>query len=125
MSRLPLSVPSSCQVVETGMHGPFRADRLKSGDLVACDQDGFEAYLERIRVDERWNVRPNPEQWAAVLRLLLDPFSRGCRCHVLKYDESDSELFHEVGFVLGLLFRETLFICDGRDCIERFVIGND
>ena len=33
---------------QTGIHGPFRADRPKSGDFIACDQDGFEAYLERI-----------------------------------------------------------------------------
>lgn len=108
----------------TGIHGPFVAAHLCSSDYVPSDERSLDAYLEQLRLSEEFTSPPSTDQWSATIQFLHDPFKTGCRCYVLKYDETHSELFHDWGFVFTV-FREFLFIGAHLNSIERFVIGYD
>jgi hypothetical protein len=107
---------------ETGIHGPFLADRIKASDFVPLDEASLERYLESVQLSET----PGEDgiERAKVLPHLRSAFDGGSRCHVLSVDERNKDLFHEWGFVL-YIFREFLFIGSERDRLDRFIIGYD
>ena len=51
-------------------------------------------------------------------------FQEGRRCYVLRFDETNRELFHEWGSVF-LVFREFLSVDSARRGVVRFVVGYD
>ena len=107
---------------ETGLHGPFVADRITPTDFVAIQEAELGQYLESVQVSD--TPAEDLAAHAQILPFLQAAFEGGRRCYVLRRDERNRELFHEWGFVL-FVFREFLFIGPARDCVERFVIGYD
>ena len=107
---------------ETGIHGPFLADRITAADFGPLQEAELEHYLKSVRRSE------NPENDLAECRKALvhlrAAFEDNRRCYVLNRDERNNELFHDWGWVL-CVFREFLFVGRERDCLERFVIGFD
>jgi hypothetical protein len=107
---------------ETGIHGPFVAERIMAADFVTLREAELGRYLESVQhsdtpgedAGERDKMSPH----------LQAAFEGGRRCYVLRRDERDRELFHEWGSVL-FVFREFLFVGPERDGVERFVIGYD
>jgi hypothetical protein len=109
---------------ETGIHGPFFADRIAATDFVPFEEAGLQEYLATLLYSPEWNSPASAEQFAAVLEQLRKPFANGMRCYLLRFDESRSDLHHDWGFVLTV-FREFLFVGRCPGLIRRFVIGYD
>ncbi len=107
---------------ETGLHGPFVAERITAADFVALQEAELEHYLESVHLSE--TPGDDVAECAKVLPHLRGAFEGDRRCYVLSRDERNRELFHEWGFVL-YVFREFLFVGPERDCMERFIIGYD
>jgi hypothetical protein len=109
---------------ETGIHGPFLANRIAAGDFAPFEEAALEGYLKTLLYSPEWNKPASAEQLAAVLEQLRKPFAEGMRCFVLRFDESRSDLHHDWGFVLTV-FREFLFLGHRSGLIRRYVIGYD
>ncbi|HWX22357.1 MAG TPA: hypothetical protein VN578_20850 [Candidatus Binatia bacterium] len=109
---------------ETGIHGPFLADRIAASDFVPFQQVSMEGYLKALLYSPEWETPATPEQFAEVLAEPQKPFAQGMRCFLLRFDESYSDLHHDWGFVLTV-FREFLFLGQRPGLIRRFVIGYD
>jgi hypothetical protein len=107
---------------ETGIHGPFLAERIKAADFQPLEQAELEHYLESIRLSE--TEGDDAVERGKMLPHLRSAFEGGHRCYILRRDERDKQLFHEWGFVLSV-FRELLFVGPKRDSLERFIIGYD
>jgi hypothetical protein len=107
---------------ETGIHGPFLADRIKAVDFVPLLETNLEHYLESVHLSE--SPGDDEAERVKILPHLRGAFGAGCRCYILKPDERNTELFHDWGFVLTV-FREFLFVGPQRDSLERFIIGYD
>ena len=107
---------------ETGIHGPFLADRIKPSDFMPLEEPELEDYLASVQFSQ--TPEEDETQRARVLPDLRSPFQRGSRCFVLKVDERNEELFHDWGWVFTI-FRELVFAASERDCLERFIIGCD
>jgi hypothetical protein len=107
---------------ETGIHGPFLADRIKPVDFVPLEETGLEHYLESVQLSE--TPGEDVAERAKILPHLRSAFEGGRRCYVLKLDERNTQLFHDWGFVLTV-FREFLFAGAKRDNLDRFIIGYD
>ncbi|MGD1085720.1 MAG: hypothetical protein ABSA47_13365 [Verrucomicrobiota bacterium] len=107
---------------DRGTHGPFLADRIKPSDFVPLEESGLEHYLESVNL----SLTPGEDEAerAKILPHLRKAFAEGGRCYILKVDERNKDLFHDLGWVLTL-FREFLFVFPERDRLERFVIGYD
>ena len=122
LSRVPHFLPSDRD--ETGIHGPFIADRIVASDFVPLKESALEEYLADLLYSTEWDSPASAEQFAAVLNQLRKPFAQGMRCFFLRFDESRSDLHHDWGFVLTV-FREFLFLGRRPGVIARFVIGYD
>ena len=109
---------------ETGIHGPFIADRIKVSDFAPFEEAGLEECLKALLYPPEWDRPASAEQLDAVLKHLRKPFAEGMRCYLLQFDESRSDLQHDWGFVLTV-FREFLFVGHRPGFISRFVIGYD
>ena len=109
---------------ETGIHGPFPADRIAANDFAPFEEAALEGYLKALLYSPEWDKPASAEQLGAVLEQLRKPFAEGMRCFLLRFDESHSHLKHDWGFVLTV-FREFLFLGHRRGFIRRFVIGYD
>lgn len=109
---------------ETGLHGPFHASQISADDFVAHDQLSLEPYIKELLFSKEWESPASADQFAAVLRLLSEPFAGGARCYVLRRTETERECQHDWGFVF-VVFREILFVDDRRTSIDRYVIGYD
>jgi hypothetical protein len=109
---------------ETGIHGPFIADRIVASDFVPLKESALEEYLAALLYSSEWDSPASAEQFAAVLGQLRKPFAQGMRCFLLRFDESRSDLHHDWGFALTV-FREFLFLGRRPGVIARFVIGYD
>jgi len=109
---------------ETGIHGPFIADRIAASDFVPLEESALEEYLAALLYSPEWDSPASAEQFAAVLDQLRKPFAQGMRCFLLRFDESRSDLHHDWGFVLTL-FREFLFLGRRPGLIARLIIGYD
>jgi hypothetical protein len=109
---------------ETGIHGPFVADRIAASDFAPFQESALEEYLAALLYSPEWDSPASAEQFAAVLGQLRKPFAQGMRCFLLRFDETRSDLHHDRGFVLTV-FREFLFLGRRPDVIARFVIGYD
>jgi hypothetical protein len=109
---------------ETGIHGPFVADRIAPTDFVPFEESALEEYLAALLYSPEWDSPASAEQFAAVLEQLRKPFAQGMRCYLLRFDESRSDLHHDWGFVLTV-FHEFLFLGPRPGLISRFVIGYD
>jgi hypothetical protein len=107
---------------ETGIHGPFVAERITATDFVPLQEAELGLYLESVQVSD--TPAEDVAARAKMLPYLRAAFEGGRRCYVLSRNERNRELFHEWGFVL-FVFREFLFVGAARDCVERFVIGYD
>jgi len=107
---------------ETGIHGPFRADRIAAVDFLSLEEPGLEPYLQSVELSE--TPGEDEIERAKVLPYLRSSFGGGSQCYVLKADEKSKDLFHDWGSVLWV-FREFLFIGSGRDRLHRFIIGYD
>jgi hypothetical protein len=107
---------------ESGIHGPFVADRLSVADFMPLQQHDLNQYLASIALSD--TMGEDAVEMAKVHPVLNSVFERGHRCYVLRRDERNGELFHEWGFVLSV-FREFLFVGPERNSVERFVIGYD
>jgi hypothetical protein len=107
---------------ETGIHGPFIADRIHADDYVPLQQADLEVYLGSIKLSR--TPGDDVVERAKMLPRLRSAFDGGRRCYILRRDERDKELFHDWGFVL-LVFRELLFANSERDTLDRFIIGYD
>ena len=107
---------------ETGIHGPFVAERLIATDFVPLAKAQLEQYLESIQLSE--TAKDDAVQLAKIRPHLESAFEDTCRCYVLSRDERNRDLFHEWGFVF-FVFREFLFASPKRHTLERFVIGYD
>jgi hypothetical protein len=107
---------------ETGLHGPFVAERITVADFVPLREPELGQYLESVQLSE--TPGEDAAERARMSPHLRAAFNGGRRCYVLQRDERDRELFHKWGFVL-FVFREFLFVGPERDCVERFVIGYD
>lgn len=107
---------------ETGIHGPFVAERITSADFVPLREAELEQHLESVRLSK--TPDDDVAECGKALLYLSAAFEGDCRCYVLSVDERNRELFHEWGSVL-FVFREFLFVGAERDCLERFVIGYD
>jgi len=105
---------------ETGIHGPFAADRITAADFIPLSAAELHAYLESI---EHFEGEDAAER-AKIVPHLQAAFEECQKCYVLSRDERNRELFHEWGCVF-FVFRELLFVGPERDCVERFVIGYD
>jgi hypothetical protein len=108
---------------ETGIHGPFVADRISENDFVPFAASDLEGYLAALLYSPEWDSPASSEQFDAVLEQLRIPFEEGMRCYNLRFDESRSDLQHEWGSTF-VVFRELLFVDDKRR-MKRFVIGYD
>jgi hypothetical protein len=111
-----------CDGDETGMHGPFMADRIHADDYIALQQADLEHYLESIEFSE--TPGEDVAERAKLLPPLRGAFDGGRGCYILRRDERDKGLFHDAGFVLWI-FREFLFADPQRGRLERFIIGYD
>lgn len=109
---------------ETGIHGPFIADRIVASDFGLFEKSALEEYLAALLYSPEWDSPASTEQFAAVLGQLRKPFEQGMRCFLLRFDENRSDLHHDWGFVLTV-FREFLFLGGCPGVIMRFVIGYD
>ena len=109
---------------ETGIHGPFIAERIVARDFVPFDESALEEYLAALLYSPEWDSPASVEQLAAVRDQLRKPFAQGKRCYLLRFDESRSDMHHDWGFVLSV-FREFLFLGRRPGLITRFVIGYD
>jgi hypothetical protein len=107
---------------ETGIHGPFVAERIAAADFVPLPEPELGRYLESVQLSEA--PGDDVAERARMLPYLRAAFEGGRRCYVLSRDERNRELFHEWGSVL-FVFREFLFIGAERDSVERFIIGYD
>jgi hypothetical protein len=107
---------------ETGIHGPFVAERITATDFVPLHEAGLEQYLESVQLSE--SPGDDVAERTMILPHLRAAFKEGRNCYVLSRDERNRELFHEWGFVL-FVFREFLFVGPARDSVERFIIGYD
>jgi len=109
---------------ETGIHGPFLASRIAVNDFVPFEEAALEGYLKALLCSTEWDTPASAEEFAAVLEQLRKSFAEGMRCHLLRLDESRSDLHHDWGFVLTV-FREFLFLGPRSGLIRRFIIGYD
>jgi hypothetical protein len=107
---------------ETGIHGPFVAERITAVDFVPIGETKLGQYLESVQLSD--TPGEDVAERAKMLPHLRAPFEEGRRGYVLRRDERDRDLFHEWGSVL-FVFREFLFVGPEQDCLERFVIGYD
>lgn len=107
---------------ETGIHGPFVAERIKAADFLPLQNAELGSYLKSVELSDL--PGEDATERAKASSYLRAAFDGGHMCYVLRRDERNSELFHEWGSVF-FLFREFLFIGSERDCVERFVIGCD
>jgi len=107
---------------ETGIHGPFVAERITATDFVLLSAAERREYLESVELSDTPGV--DAAERAKMLSHLRAAFEGSRRCYVLSRDERNRELFHEWGSVL-FVFREFLFIGAERDSVERFIIGYD
>lgn len=107
---------------ETGIHGPFVAERIAAADFVPLAEAELGQYLESVQLSEA--PGEDGAERAKVSPHLRAAFEGGHRCYVLSRDERDRELFHEWGSVL-FVFREFLFVGPECKCVERYVIGYD
>jgi hypothetical protein len=107
---------------ETGIHGPFVAERITAADFVPLREAELGQYLESVQLSD--TAGEDVAERAMVSPHLRAAFEGFGRCYVLRRDERDRELFHEWGFVLSV-FREFLYVGPERDWVERFVIGYD
>jgi hypothetical protein len=114
----------SSDLDETGIHGPFLANRITAGDFTVFEETALEEYLKTLFYSPELNIPASAEQFATVLDHLRKPFAEGMRCFLLRFDESRSDLQHDWGFVL-MTFREFLFLDHRAGFIKRFVIGYD
>ena len=107
-----------------GLHGPFQSSSLTVSDFRQVSNDEFMKKIDAVRQPPGFTVAASDEQWirllAIVKQMTLKPW-----LFVLTRTEEDKELFHEWGFVLGIVFREFL-AGSPEDCkIERLVISLD
>ena len=107
---------------ETGIHGPFVADRIHANDYLPLQQAELEHYLESVELYQ--TSGDDPVERAEMLLHLRGAFNGDRRCYILRRDERDKDLFHDWGSVL-FVFREFLFAGSERDTLERFIIGYD
>jgi hypothetical protein len=107
---------------ETGIHGPFVAERITAADFVPLRESELGHYLESVQLSDTPGV--DVAERAKVVPHLRAAFQGDRRCYVLSRDERNRELFHDWGFVLSV-FREFLFVGPERDDVDRFVIGYD
>jgi hypothetical protein len=107
---------------ETGIHGPFMADRIKTEDFVQLQESELGRYLGSVELSEA----PGEDdiERAKLLPHLRSAFAGGRRCYVLRRDERNKELFHDWGFVIWV-FREFLFVGAQKESLDRFIIGYD
>jgi hypothetical protein len=107
---------------ETGIHGPFVADRIKAEDYISLQEHDLERYLGTIE----FAGTPGEDniERAKLLPHLRSAFAGGQRCYVLRRDERNKELFHDWGEVIWI-FRELLFIGPDRDRLVRLILGMD
>jgi len=80
---------------ETGIHGPFVADRITAADFVPLRDAELAHYLESVRISE--SPSDDAVEIAKVLPALHAAFEGRRRCFVLSRDERNHELFHEWG----------------------------
>ena len=107
---------------ETGIHGPFVADRISATDFVPLKESEIGEYLKSVQISDAPGT--DLAEQAKMMSHLRVAFKGGHNCYVLRRDERDHELFHDWGYVL-FVFREFLFVSAERDAIMRFVIGYD
>jgi hypothetical protein len=107
---------------ETGIHGPFAADRIHADDYIPLQQASLEHYLGSVELSEK----PGEDlaERVKLLPHLHGAFDGGRRCYVLRRYVRDKDLFHDWGFVL-CVFREFLYVGPDRDSLTRFIIGYD
>ena len=107
---------------ETGIHGPFIAERITAIDFVPLQKSELGQYLEGVRFSD--SPSDQVTEQAKMMPYLLAAFEGDQRCFVLRRDERNRDLFHDWGYVLWI-FREFLFVGPERDGVERFIIGYD
>ena len=107
---------------ETGIHGPFVADRIRAEDYISLRESALESYVASFELSE--TSGDDVTERGKILLQLRRAFAGDRRCYVLRRNERDKELFHDWGFVL-VLFREFLFAGQERVGLERFVVGYD
>ena len=107
---------------ETGIHGPFVAERITATDFVPLRESELGQYLESVQLSDTPGC--DVAERAKMVHYLRAAFEGDHNCYVLSRDERNRELFHEWGFEL-FVFREFLFVGPERDGVERFVIGYD
>src|SRR2546421_6161446 len=74
---------------ETGIHGPFLADRIKAADFVPLEEANLEHYLESVQLSE--TPGQDKAERTKILPHLRSAFGGGCRCYTLKPDERNTE----------------------------------
>jgi hypothetical protein len=109
---------------ETGIHGPFFADRIGTSDFVQFEEGELDGYLRDLLFSSEWDTPASAEQFGAILEQLRKPFGEGMQGYRLRFDESNTDKHHVWGFVLTV-FREFLFLDEQRGIIRRFLIGYD
>lgn len=107
---------------ESGIHGPFAAAGNTAADFILLPEVDLEPYLEAVRLCG--GSSDDAEARARVASHLRAAFQEGRRCYVLRFDETNRELFHEWGSVF-LVFREFLSVDSARRGVVRFVVGYD
>src|SRR5262245_62239355 len=53
---------------QTGIHGPFIANRITATDFAPFKEAGLEAYLKALFYSSEWDKPASPEQFDAVLK---------------------------------------------------------
>ena len=110
--------------IQENIHGPFQSSSINASDFRRVSPQEFIEELNSIRQPPKFVVAASDEQWKDVLAIAKSMASMPW-LFILERTEKDKSIFHEWGFVLGIIFREFLAGAPDSVKLERLVISLD
>lgn len=107
---------------ETGLHGPFLAERISYQDYHPLSAPDILGYVEGIEFAN--DPSDDREAHELILGEMRETLKTAKNCFALRFTEENSDQFHGWGSVF-FVFREILVPHIGTHSLERFVIGYD
>lgn len=108
-----------------GIHGPFNLGEIRVDDFDLLSVDEFYKQIQQIRQPEGFDEPADDAQWRQVGDLLAKIQPKYEWLIQLRLNESNEEKFHDIGFILGIVFREFLLANPQSETAYRLVFSLD
>ena len=113
------------KAVDADIHGPFRASALTAEDFSLVSKSELLSLISEARRPPGFSDKASDDQWSQVLQVVQDMCSKHTWLFSLRRTETSTDLFHDWGFVLGIVFREYLAASPSKGFLDRLVISLD